>query len=109
MHQHICRRQIVDRHRLLVMQKLFHHRIFHFTRFPALLHLLALRMLRQFEKTDNAGIGALINTGAEVSFKNMLSAVRSQKRAGMDFMVDDASISVVRTVSTFSRDSSIRL
>ncbi len=48
------------------------------------------RMLRQFEKTDNAGIGALINTGAEVSFKNMLSAVRSQKRAGMDFMVDDA-------------------
>ena len=48
------------------------------------------RMLRQFEKTDNAGVGALINIGAEVSFKNMLSAVRSQKRAGMDFMVDDA-------------------
>ncbi len=48
------------------------------------------RMLRQFEKTDNAGIGALINIGAEVSFKNMLSAVRSRKRAGMDFMVDDA-------------------
>ena len=44
-HQHICRRQIVDRHRLLVMQKLFHHRIFHFTRFPALLHLLALVFL----------------------------------------------------------------
>ena len=42
------------------------------------------RMLRQFEKTDNAGVGALINIGAEVSFKNMLSAVRSQKRAGMD-------------------------
>ena len=48
------------------------------------------RMLRQFEKTDNAGVGALISIGAEVSFKNMLSAVRSQKRAGMDFMVDDA-------------------
>ncbi len=48
------------------------------------------RMLRQFEKTDNAGVGALINIGAEVSFKNMLSALRSQKRAGMDFMVDDA-------------------
>ena len=48
------------------------------------------RMLRQFEKTDNAGVGALVNIGAEVSFKNLLSAVRSQKRAGMDFMVDDA-------------------
>ena len=48
------------------------------------------RMLRQFEKTDNAGVGALINIGAEVSFKNMLSALRSQKKIGMDFMVDDA-------------------
>lgn len=28
--------------------------------------------------------------GAEVTFKNMLSAVRSRKRSGMDFMVDDA-------------------
>lgn len=48
------------------------------------------RMLRQFEKTDDAAVGALINAGAEVSFKNMLSAMRSQKRSGMDFMVDDA-------------------
>ena len=48
------------------------------------------RMLRQFEKTDGAAVGALVNIGTEVSFKNMLSAVRSQKRAGMDFMVDDA-------------------
>lgn len=48
------------------------------------------RMLRQFEKTDDAAVGALVNMGAEVSFKNMLSAVRSRKKAGMDFMVDDA-------------------
>ncbi len=48
------------------------------------------RMLRQFEKTDDAAVGALLNMGAEFSFKNLLSAVRSQKRAGMDFMVDDA-------------------
>ncbi len=48
------------------------------------------RMLRQFEKTDDAAVGALVNMGAEVSFKNMLSAVRSQKRSGMDFMIDDA-------------------
>ncbi len=48
------------------------------------------RMLRQFEKTDDAAVGALVSMGAEVSFKNMLSAVRSRKRSGMDFMVDDA-------------------
>ena len=48
------------------------------------------RMLRQFEKTDDAAVGALVNMGAEVSFKNMLSALRSQKRSGMDFMIDDA-------------------
>ena len=48
------------------------------------------RMLRQFEKTDDAAVGALVNMGADLSFKNMLSAVRSSKRAGMDFMVDDA-------------------
>ncbi len=48
------------------------------------------RMFRQFEKTDDAALGMLVNTGAELSFKNMLSAVRSQKRAGMDFVVDDA-------------------
>lgn len=48
------------------------------------------RMFRQFEKTDDAAVGTLINMGAELSFKNMLSAMRSQKKVGMDFMVDDA-------------------
>ena len=33
------------------------------------------RMLRQFEKTDDAAVGAVINMGAELSFKNLLSAV----------------------------------
>ncbi|MDE6386560.1 MAG: hypothetical protein K2L82_01995 [Lachnospiraceae bacterium] len=48
------------------------------------------RMFRQFEKTDDAAVGALMNMGADLSFKNLLGAVRSQKRGGMDFMVDDA-------------------
>ncbi|MCM1121134.1 MAG: DUF6240 domain-containing protein [Eubacterium sp.] len=48
------------------------------------------RMLRQFEKTDDAAVGAVVNMGAELSFKNLLSAVRSRKKAGMDFMIDDA-------------------
>lgn len=48
------------------------------------------RMFRQFEKTDDAAVGTLVNMGAELSFKNMLSAMRSQKKVGMDFVVDDA-------------------
>ncbi|MCH5249787.1 MAG: hypothetical protein J1E98_07635 [Lachnospiraceae bacterium] len=48
------------------------------------------RMFRQFEKTDDAAVGALVNMGAELSFKNLLSAVRSQKKVGMDFSIDDA-------------------
>ncbi len=47
------------------------------------------RMFRQFEKTDDAAVGALLNIGAELSFKNLLSAVRSQKKAGMDYVIND--------------------
>ncbi|MBD5444406.1 MAG: hypothetical protein HDR29_02520 [Lachnospiraceae bacterium] len=47
------------------------------------------RMLRQFEKNDDAAVGALLNMSAEFSFKNMLSAVRSSKKVGMDYVVDD--------------------
>lgn len=48
------------------------------------------RMLRQFEKTDDAAVGALINTGAEYSFRNLLGAVRTQKKTGMNYVIDDA-------------------
>lgn len=48
------------------------------------------RMFRQLEKTDDAAVGMILNTGAEFSFKNLLSAIRSNKKAGMDFTVDDA-------------------
>ncbi|MCM1262037.1 MAG: DUF6240 domain-containing protein [Butyrivibrio sp.] len=47
------------------------------------------RMFRQFEKTDDAAVGAILNTGAELSFKNLLSVIRSQKKKGMDYVVDD--------------------
>ncbi len=49
------------------------------------------RMFRQIEKTDGAVIGSLVATGAEMNFKNMLSAVRTKARAGknMDFQIDD--------------------
>lgn len=48
------------------------------------------RMLRQIEKTDDAVVGTLLNNGTELSFKNLLSAVRSNKKHGMDYTVDDS-------------------
>lgn len=45
------------------------------------------RLLRQIEKSDGAVIGNLVNTQAEVNFKNLLSAVRTGKVKGVDISV----------------------
>ncbi|MBQ7360596.1 MAG: hypothetical protein IJW63_10950 [Lachnospiraceae bacterium] len=42
------------------------------------------RMLRQIEKTDSASIGALIHSGSEVTFANILTSIRSGKAKGLD-------------------------
>jgi len=47
------------------------------------------RLLRQVEKSDGAVIGSLIHQGAALSFKNLLSAVRTRRRGGIDWRVDD--------------------
>ncbi|MDE5934105.1 MAG: hypothetical protein K2H40_16705, partial [Lachnospiraceae bacterium] len=47
------------------------------------------RMFRQIEKADDAAVGTILNNGGELSFKNLLSAVRSSKKHGMDFAIDD--------------------
>lgn len=49
------------------------------------------RLLHQVEQTDGAVIGALVNQGAEITLKNLLTAVRSaNKQKQMDFVVDDS-------------------
>ncbi len=47
------------------------------------------RMFRQLEKTDDAAVGSLLKEGAELSFQNLLTAMRSTKKQGMDYTVDD--------------------
>ncbi len=47
------------------------------------------RLLNQVEKSDGAAIGTLVNTGAEMNFQNLLSAIRTGKFKGMDARVDD--------------------
>lgn len=47
------------------------------------------RLFRQIEKSDGAVIGSLINQGAELTMKNLLSAVRTGKNKGLNVTVDD--------------------
>lgn len=47
------------------------------------------RLFRQIEKGDGAAIGALVGQGALLTPGNLLSAVRSGKKHGMDVTVDD--------------------
>uniref|UniRef100_UPI004056D7B1 DUF6240 domain-containing protein n=1 Tax=Agathobacter sp. TaxID=2021311 RepID=UPI004056D7B1 len=46
------------------------------------------RLIAQVEKTDGAVIGALVNQGADITMKNLLSAVRTGKKS-MNYTVDD--------------------
>lgn len=49
------------------------------------------RLLHQVEQTDGAAIGAVLNQGADLTLKNLLTAVRSaNKQKKMEFSVDDA-------------------
>ena len=48
------------------------------------------RLLHQIEKSDGAVVGALVNTGGELNFQNLLSAVRTGKFKSMDVRVNDA-------------------
>lgn len=47
------------------------------------------RMFRQLEKTDDAAVGSLLKEGAEITFSNLLTAMRSTKKQGMDYRVSD--------------------
>lgn len=46
------------------------------------------RMFRQIEKSDGAVIGNLVATGAQINFKNVLSAIRTNADKNMDIRID---------------------
>lgn len=54
------------------------------------------RMLRQIEKTDSAAIGRIVESGVNLSFDNILSAMRSAKKAGINITVDEQHGSIVQ-------------
>lgn len=48
------------------------------------------RMLRQLEKNDGAAVGSLVEQGLELTFSNLLGAVRTSKKGGVDVSIDDS-------------------
>ncbi|MCR5417667.1 MAG: DUF6240 domain-containing protein [Lachnospiraceae bacterium] len=48
------------------------------------------RLLHQIEKGDGKAIGTVVNNGQELSFANLLSAVRTSKKGGIRATVDDS-------------------
>lgn len=47
------------------------------------------RLINQIDQTDGAVIGALIGQGADLSMRNLLSAVRTHHKNNIDYTVDD--------------------
>ena len=47
------------------------------------------RLLRQVENSDGAVIGSLVNSGKELSFKNLLTELRTRGRGHMDFSIGE--------------------
>lgn len=47
------------------------------------------RLIHQVEAGDGAAIGALVQQGTPLTMGNLLTAVRSGKKSGMDYRIDD--------------------
>lgn len=47
------------------------------------------RLISQVEQSDGAVIGSLVNQGADITMKNLLTAVRIRGKSAMDYKVDD--------------------
>ena len=48
------------------------------------------RLFSQIEKGDDAAVGAVLDTGSEMTFENLLSAIRTSKKGSVDYKVDDS-------------------
>jgi hypothetical protein len=47
------------------------------------------RLINQVEKSDGAVIGRLLSEGREITLSNMLGELRSMKKGGIDYSIDD--------------------
>ena len=56
------------------------------------------RLIHQVEAGDGAAIGALVQQGIPITMGNLLTAVRSEKKSGMEYKIDDSFGGVEGTV-----------
>jgi hypothetical protein len=67
------------------------------------------RLIAQVEKTDGAALGYLRNEGSDLTMRNLLRAVRTEKKGGMDYAVSDDFGGVSKTASGPRIDEQIEL
>ena len=48
------------------------------------------RMISKLDRTEDASLGKLLAMGREISFENLLSAMRSTQKGNMDYKIDDS-------------------
>jgi len=48
------------------------------------------RLMNQVVQSDGAAIGALVNQGAQITMRNLLAAVRSERHSNMDITIDQS-------------------
>lgn len=65
------------------------------------------RLISQVEQSDGAVIGSLVNQGADITMKNLLTAVRVRGKSAMDYKVDDTFAGVDSVSSGIKIDSQI--
>lgn len=46
------------------------------------------RLIHQINKSDGSALGSLVNSGQEINFKNLLSAIRSKNKGHIDTTID---------------------
>lgn len=47
------------------------------------------RLIHQINKSDGSAVGSLVNSGTQINFRNLLSAVRSKNKGHMDSIIDE--------------------
>lgn len=48
------------------------------------------RLMNHIVESDGAAVGALIHQGAQITMRNLLAAVRSERHSGMDISIDES-------------------
>ena len=48
------------------------------------------RLIHQINKSDGSAVGSLVNSGAKINFRNLLSAIRSKNKGHMNTVINDS-------------------